>query len=141
MLVKFKLLNDKAKAPTKAHPHDAGFDVYAAQAGTVPPNRGYMDFKTGIAMQAPTGYYGKFASKSGMAINYDVVCFHGTIDNNYRGEMVVRLYNMGSYPYRVNIGDKIAQLVLIPYLTETGIVVDELDETDRGANGFGSTGI
>lgn len=139
MIVKFKLLVNEACKPKKAHPDDAAFDVFSAQAGTVPP-KGWLDFRTGVAMQLPLGFYGKFASRSGLAFKHDIHCFHGTIDNGYRGEMVIRLFNYGEEPFRVNVGDRIAQLVIIPYLTADSIVVDELTETDRGQNGFGSTG-
>lgn len=139
MIVKFKLLVEEAQKPKKAHPSDAAFDVFSAQPGTVPP-KGWLDFRTGVAMQLPIGFYGKFASRSGLAFKHDIHCFHGTIDNGYRGEMVVKLFNYGAEPFRVEVGDRIAQLVILPYLTADGEVVDSLDETDRGANGFGSTG-
>jgi dUTP pyrophosphatase len=139
MIVKFKLLSEDAQKPMKAHPDDAAFDVFASQDGTVPP-KGWLDFRTGVAMQLPHAYYGKFASRSGLAFKHDIHCFHGTIDNGYRGEMVVRLFNFGENHFRVKAGDRIAQLVIIPYLTADGIIVDELDNTERGANGFGSTG-
>lgn len=140
MIVKFKLLVNEARKPKKAHPDDAAFDVFSAQAGTVEPKK-WMEFRTGVAMQLPQGFYGKFASRSGLMFKHDVHAFHGTIDNGYRGEMVVRLFNYGGEPFRVNIGDRIAQLVILPYLQADGIEVDELDNTKRGTSGFGSTGI
>ena len=140
MIVKFKLLVNEARKPKKAHPDDAAFDVFSAQAGTVEPKK-WLEFSTGVAMQLPQGFYGKFASRSGLMFKHDVHAFHGTIDNGYRGEMVVRLFNYGGEPFRVNIGDRIAQLVILPYLQADGIEVDELDDTKRGTSGFGSTGI
>lgn len=140
MIAKFKLLVNEARKPKKAHPDDAAFDVFSAQAGTIEPKK-WLEFRTGIAMQLPQGYYGKFASRSGLMFNHDVHAFHGTIDNGYRGEMVVRLFNYGEQPFRVNIGDRIAQLVILPYAQIDGEVVDELDDSQRGTNGFGSTGI
>lgn len=140
MIVKFKLHTSEAQKPKKAHASDAAFDVFSAQAGTVQP-KGWLDFNTGVSMQMPQGFYGKFASRSGLAFKHDIHCFHGTIDNGYRGEMVVRLFNYGTVPFRVEIGDRIAQLVIIPYLEADGVEVYELDETDRGSSGFGSTGI
>lgn len=140
MIVKFKLLVNEARKPKKAHPDDAAFDVFSAQAGTVEPKK-WLEFRTGVAMQLPQGYYGKFASRSGLMFKHDVHAFHGTIDNGYRGEMVVRLFNYGEQPFRVNIGDRIAQLVILPYAQIDGEVVDNLDESQRGTNGFGSTGI
>lgn len=140
MIAKFKLLVNEARKPKKAHPDDAAFDVFSAQAGTIEPKK-WLEFRTGIAMQLPQGYYGKFASRSGLMFKHDVHAFHGTIDNGYRGEMVVRLFNYGEQPFRVNIGDRIAQLVILPYAQIDGEVVDELDDSQRGQNGFGSTGI
>ena len=140
MIIKFKLLTPEASKPKKAHPDDAAFDVFVAQAGTVPP-KGWLDFKTGVSMQMPIGFYGKFASRSGLAFKHDVHCFHGTVDNGYRGEMVIRLFNYGEKPFRVNVGDRVAQLVILPYGAFDGEVVDELDSSERGVNGFGSTGI
>jgi dUTP pyrophosphatase len=139
MIVKFKLLVNEARKPKKAHPDDAAFDVFSAQAGTVMP-KGSLEFRTGIAMQLPQGYYGKFASRSGLAFKHDIHCFHGTVDNGYRGEMMVKLFNYSNEPFRVEVGDRIAQLVILPYLIADGIEVAELDETVRGTNGFGSTG-
>lgn len=140
MIVKFRLLAPEAQKPAKAHPDDAAFDVFSAQAGTIEPKK-WLEFRTGVSMQLPQGYYGKFASRSGLMFKHDIHAFHGTIDNGYRGEMVVRLFNYGEQPFRVNIGDRVAQLVILPYGVMDGVVVDSLDETQRGANGFGSTGI
>lgn len=140
MIVKFKLHTPEAQKPKKAHPSDAAFDVFSAQAGTIEP-KGWLDFNTGVSMQMPQGFYGKFASRSGLAFKHDIHCFHGTIDNGYRGEMAVRLFNYGTVPFRVEIGDRIAQLVILPYGVMDGEVVESLDDSDRGANGFGSTGI
>jgi dUTP pyrophosphatase len=140
MIVKFKLLVSEAQKPKKAHPDDAAFDVFSAQAGTVEPKK-WLEFRTGIAMQLPHGYYGKFASRSGLMFKHDIHAFHGTIDNGYRGEMIVRLFNYGDEPFRVNIGDRIAQLVILPYAQIDGEIVDKLEDSQRGTSGFGSTGI
>jgi len=140
MEIKFKVLNNVVSIPTRAKKGDAGMDVRSAQAGTVSAGS-YLDFKTGIAMQLHEGYYGQFASRSGLAIKHNVTAFSGVIDNGYRGEMVVRLRNHGTKDFRVEIGDRIAQLIILPYLEVSGVEVMELDDTDRGADGFGSTGI
>ena len=139
MIVKFKLLVNEAQKPKKAHPDDAAFDVFSAQAGTIEPKK-WLEFRTGVAMQLPQGYYGKFASRSGLMFKHDIHAFHGTIDNGYRGEMVVRLFNYSDESFRVNVGDRVAQLVILPYLQADGVVVEQLDTTERGTNGFGSTG-
>lgn len=139
MEIKFKVLNNVVSIPTRAKKGDAGMDVRSAQAGTVSAGS-YLDFKTGIAMQLPEGYYGQFASRSGLAIKHNVTAFSGVIDNGYRGEMIVRLRNHGHKDFRVEVGDRIAQLIILPYLEADGVEVMELDNTDRGADGFGSTG-
>jgi dUTP pyrophosphatase len=140
MIIKFKILNNVVSIPTRAKKGDAGMDVRSAQAGTISAGS-YLDFKTGIAMQLPEGYYGQFASRSGLAIKHNVTAFSGVIDNGYRGEMIVRLRNHGHKDFRVEVGDRIAQLIILPYLEANGVEVMELDDTDRGSDGFGSTGI
>lgn len=139
MIAKFRLTMPEAQKPKKAHPDDAAFDVFSAQSGNIPPKK-WLEFKTGVSMQLPHGFYGKFASRSGLMFNHDIHAFHGTIDNGYRGEMVVRLFNYGNEPFYIAVGDRIAQLVILPYATFDGEVVDKLDETERGSSGFGSTG-
>lgn len=139
MIARFKLHTDTAQKPSKAHADDAGFDIFSSEDGTIPPKK-WKEFATGVSMQLPYGFYGKFASRSGLMFKHDVHAFHGTIDNGYRGQMVVRLFNYGDEPFSVNVGDRIAQLVILPYATIDGIVVDSLDNTERGSNGFGSTG-
>ena len=139
-IAKFRLTMPEARKPEKAHPSDAAFDVFSAQAGTVEPKK-WLEFKIGVSMQLPYGFYGKFASRSGLMFKHDIHAFHGTVDNGYRGEIVVRLFNYSDKPFRVNVGDRIAQLVILPYGVMDSVVVDELDDTERGENGFGSTGI
>lgn len=139
MIALFKLHTPEAQKPKKAHPDDAAFDVFSAQAGVINPRK-WKDFQIGVSMQLPHGYYGKFASRSGLMFKYDIHAFHGTIDNGYRGQMVVRLFNYGDEPFEVAVGDRIAQLVILPYAQIDGEIVDKLDDTERGANGFGSTG-
>lgn len=139
MIALFKLHTPEAQKPKKAHKDDAGFDVFSAEEGTIEPKK-WKEFATGVSMQLPYGFYGKFASRSGLMFKHDIHAFHGTIDNGYRGQMVIRLFNYGDEPFHVAIGDRIAQLVILPYAQIDGEIVDNLDDTDRGANGFGSTG-
>jgi dUTP pyrophosphatase len=95
---------------------------------------------TGVACSIPIGYFGKLESKSGLNVKHSVVSLGGTIDAGYRGNIVVKLYNFGSEPYHFERGDKIVQMVLIPCLCADIDIVDELDESERGTGGFGSTG-
>jgi dUTP pyrophosphatase len=96
-------------------------------------------FDTGVHVEIPEGYVGFIKSKSGLMVNHDIVT-DGTIDSHYTGSITVKLFNLGKKPYRVHAGDKIAQLVIIKCELPELEIVDRLEETDRGACGFGSTG-
>ena len=133
-----KIMLDKGAKVSRAHPYDAGLDLYAMEGGVLRP--GYHGvFDTGVHVQIPEGWYGEIRSRSGMMVNHHVVT-DGTIDSHYNGSIRVKLFNLGSREYRVNAGDKIAQLVIVPCLLPELEIVDSLDETDRGDGGFGSTG-
>lgn len=128
-----------AKMPTKAHTTDAGFDVYARESQIVPA-KGSATFDTGIHVELPIGTVGMLKSKSGLNINYGITS-EGVIYVGYTGSIVVKLYNNSKRDYKVHSGDKISQLVILP-LADVGRleIVDKLEETDRGNNGFGSSG-
>ena len=96
-------------------------------------------FDTGVHVEIPEGYYGEIRSRSGLMCNNDIVT-DGTIDSHYNGSLRVKLFNLGKRPYRVHAGDRIAQLVICKCELPELEIVDRLDETDRGDNGFGSTG-
>jgi dUTP pyrophosphatase len=134
-----KIMLDKgAILPTRAHPWDAGLDLYAKEGGVLRP--GYHEvFDTGIHVQIPEGYYGEIRSRSGLMVNHHIVT-DGTIDANYTGSIRVKLFNLSNRAYKVQVGDKIAQLVIVPCLLPELEIVDHLEETDRGDGGFGSTG-
>ena len=132
-----KIMLDKgAKMPTRAHPLDAGLDLYAMEDGIV---YGSKVFDTGVHVQIPQGYYGEIRSRSGLLFKHDLTT-DGTIDAGYTGSIKVKLINHLNYPYMVKAGDKIAQLVLIHCLRPKLELVDSFEETDRGDGGFGSTG-
>ena len=147
-------LDAGAYLPTRAHPTDAGLDLYSTKEKVIFPVyttlcRGrevievvpnYETFDTGVHIALPHGYYGKIESKSGLNVNHSVVSCGGVIDEGYTGSIKVKIYNFGLKPYEVHVGDKIAQLIIQPYEVPDMEVVTELDETDRGNNGFGSTG-
>lgn len=146
-------LDDGAIMPTRAHETDAGLDLYSREDKIIPrqkivPDQGCFffsnecseTFDTGVHIEIPHGYYGKIESKSGLNVKASVVCCGGVIDEGYTGSIVVKLYNFGSSAYRVFSGDKIAQLIIQPYSAPKLELVDELGKTDRGDNGFGSTG-
>ena len=136
-------LDPGAKMPTRAHETDAGLDLYSRETVTIFPGRSEV-FDTGVHIELPHGYYGKIESKSGLNVNQGVVSCGGVIDEGYTGSIVVKLYNLEPSDgnlYTIHAGDKIAQLVIQAYATPELELVDALDETERGSNGFGSTGI
>lgn len=139
-------LDPGAKMPTRAHPTDAGLDLYAAEDAVIYPSEFHRFvpcstvIDTGVHIALDPGTYGKIESRSGLNVHFHVVSCGGVIDEGYTGSIKVKLYNFGSEAYRVMKGDKIAQLVIMPYLTPELEIVDELEQTERGDAGFGSTG-
>ena len=131
-------LDDGAYMPERAHATDAGLDLRAREDKLVPP-KGSATFDTGVHVELPPGTVGLLKSKSGLNVRNDLTS-EGVIDVGYTGSIVVKLYNHGEKPYRVKRGDKISQLVVLPVLLLSPVEVDALPETDRGADGFGSTG-
>ena len=119
----------------------AGMDVLAAEDVTLAPGERWP-VATGIAVAIPHGYEIQVRPRSGLALKYGIGVPNtpGTIDSDYRGELKVILINHGQTPFEVRRGDRIAQLVLAPVVRASWLKVDELDETARGAGGFGSTG-
>lgn len=163
--IKIKVkLDENAKMPEKAHSSDAGWDLFAPEDFTVQPSTakaleqpihfvgfevgsnikyfpyiGSITVDTGVHMQIPEGYVGMIKSKSGLNVKHGLIA-EGTIDANYTGSIVVKLYNLSSEPYHFKKHDKITQIVVIPIPQTELIEVDELDDTERGENGFGSSG-
>lgn len=131
-------LDKGAKMPTKAHEADAGYDLYARETKIVPSNWATV-FDTGVHIEIPVGYVGFIKSKSGLNIFHGLTS-DGVIDAGYTGSIRVKLYNHSVNDYTVEAGDKISQLVILPISTETLELVDSLTETERGNNGFGSSG-
>lgn len=132
-------LDAGAYEPTRAHETDAGLDIRAKYTQVVPQRESAV-FRTGVHIQLPKGTAGVLISKSGLNVNRGITST-GLIDEGYTGEILVKLYNHSRNPYTVAAGDKISQLVIVPVLYEPVEFVDDLDgETDRGANGFGSSG-
>ncbi len=137
LMMKIKL--DKgAIAPTRAHPWDGGMDLYATTECVIGVGNRHT-FDTGVHIQIPEGYVGFVKSKSGLMVKYGILT-DGTIDAHYTGTIKVCLFNNGLGEYQVKPGDKIAQLVIVPCYLPRLELVDSLEETDRGDNGFGSTG-
>lgn len=132
-------LDDGAYKPIREHETDAGLDLRAMTTQIVPAKESAI-FHTGVHIQLPHGMAGVLISKSGLNVKHDITST-GLIDEGYTGEIVVKLYNHGGYDYKVNAGDKISQLVIVPVLYAPFEIVDELDvDSERGSHGFGSTG-
>lgn len=132
------MLDEGTIMPTKAHETDAGYDIYARE-GKIVPARGSAIFDTGVHIELPYGSVGMLKSKSGLNVKHGITS-EGVIDVNYTGSIVVKLYNNSDTDYEVKQGDKISQLVVMPILMPELELVDRLDETGRGNNGFGSSG-
>ena len=124
--------------PTRAHETDAGLDLYAKYA-TIVPAKGSAVFDTGVHIELPKGTVGMLKSKSGLNVKHGLTS-EGVIDVGYTGSICVKLYNNSVIDYMVNRGDKISQLVIMPILTPTLELVEDLEATERGNSGFGSTG-
>lgn len=132
------VLDSGAYMPTRAHDDDAGLDLYAPKDGYI-HGGGSCTFDTGVHMEIPKGYAGFLKSKSGLNCKHGLTS-EGVIDAGYTGSIVVKLYNHSGKDYSVKAGDKISQLVILPIITPELELVDSLEDTERGNDGFGSTG-
>ena len=141
--MKIKKLNENAIIPTYGSEFSAGADLYACEDGDVVIGAGETHLiHTGIALEIPQGYVGLIYARSGLATKRGLAPANkvGVIDSDYRGEIMVALYNQSSQEQTVLCGERIAQIVFTPYATAEFEVCDELDSTKRGEGGFGSTG-
>ena len=135
-----KVVLDKgAYEPIRAHDTDAGLDLRTPIEFTIRPHDSRV-IDTGVHIELPRGTFGQLFSKSGLNVKRSIVSLGGTIDEGYTGSITVKLYNEGDEEYHFRPGDKIVQLVIMPYLAPEIEYVNELGNTDRGDNGFGSTG-
>lgn len=132
-------LDDGAFPPVRAHKSDAGLDIRSKEDQIISAKESAV-FHTGVHVRLPRGTAGVLMSKSGLNVKHDITST-GLIDETYSGEIVIKLYNHGGYDYKVNAGDKISQLVILPVMTPEIDIVNELwTETERGSDGFGSSG-
>ena len=143
MKVNIKKLNDKATIPSYGSEYAAGADLYACVEGDVEVKpHATVVIPTGIAIELPLGYAGLIYARSGLATKKGLAPANkvGVVDCDYRGEVKVALHNHSEVPQTVSSGERIAQLVITPYLTAQFVEAEELSQTVRGAGGFGSTG-
>lgn len=131
-------LDDGAIMPERAHPEDAGLDLFAPEAVQVPA-RGSATIDTGVHVQLPEGTAGVLMSKSGLNVNLDITST-GLIDEGYTGSIKVKLYNHGNRTIGIADGQKISQLVIVPVQRPVPIQVEQITGGERGTGGFGSTG-
>lgn len=143
MKLKVKKLNDGAKLPTYGSAYSAGADIYALTDGDIVISPGEtVIVHTGLSFEIPEGYGGFVYARSGLATKRGLAPANkvGVIDADYRGELMVPLLNHSPEPQTVSCGDRIAQLVIAPFLKCEFELCDELRQTERGKDGFGSTG-
>lgn len=137
------VLDAGAVVPAYAHPGDAGADLTAAEAVTLKAGGGRARIRTGMRIAIPAGYAGFVLPRSGLAANHGITCLNtpGLVDSGYRGELMVVLINTDpTADYDVNVGDRIAQLVVQRVEQARFVPTDELDDHARGEGGFGSSG-
>ena len=132
------MLDHGAYAPERAHKADAGLDL-RSPVNIKAKKGGAAVIDTGVHVEIPEGFVGMLKSKSGLNVKFSLLS-EGVIDAGYTGSIVVKLYNHGNSDIMIETGDKISQLVILPIITPEVELVDSLDETERGDNGFGSTG-
>lgn len=143
MFVDVKKLNDNAIIPTQGHLGDAGYDLYACISEPVTIKAGEtVKIPTGLSIAIPDGYFGGIFARSGLATKQGLRPANcvGVCDASYRGEYIVALHNDSNEDRVVNPEDRIAQLIIVPFLHANFVEVNELCDTERGFGGFGSTG-
>lgn len=135
-------LDPGARMPEKAHDLDAGYDLFALNSVVIPPGEGRI-IETGVHMEIPKGYCGVLVSKSGLNVNYNLTST-GLIDSGYKNAIKVKLYNQGKTSQLMRSGWKCSQIVILP-ISDDGLEkvesLEEFADSERGMNGFGSSGV
>ena len=134
-------LDPNAKLPTRAHDSDAGFDLYSPITVTIGVGA-TVNIPTGLAIALPEQTVGLIYPRSSLGTRHGIVLSNtvGVIDSGYRGQVMLVLTNNGDKPYTINARDRVAQMIVTPYLAPDVVEVDALPDSDRGTGGFGSTG-
>lgn len=131
--------NHRAYLPTRSTPGSAGYDLYAVEACSLDPGERCL-IDTGISIQVPPNTYGRIAARSGMSVQYGIQIGAGVIDEDYRGNVKILMFNHGNETVHIKYGDRIAQLILEQIKCLPIEETDILDDTERGRSGFGSSG-
>jgi dUTP pyrophosphatase len=135
----FKRLDPRAVLPARGSALAAGLDLYVIEDLAIEPG-GRALARTGLSVAIPDGYYGRVAPRSGLATRQGLDVLAGVIDADYRGEILCLLYNAGEETIHLAAASKICQLIIEKIITPTAVWADDIDETERGSGGFGSTG-
>lgn len=137
--LRFKSLDERATLPTRGSASSAGLDLYSIEDLSIEPKQRVLA-RTGLAVAVPRGFYGRVAPRSGLAVKNGLDVLAGVIDSDYRGEVCCALLNTGDETLTLSAGSRLCQLIIEQIITPTPTWAEELDETARGAGGFGSTG-
>jgi deoxyuridine 5'-triphosphate nucleotidohydrolase len=132
-------LDPRAVLPSRGSSLSAGLDIYAIEDLTIRPGERALA-RTGLAVAIPEGFYGRLAPRSGLATQKGLDTLEGVIDADYRGEIRCLLYNAGNETINLPAQSKICQLIIEKIITPNAVWADEISDTDRGSDGFGSTG-
>lgn len=140
-VMEVKVIREGGGLHGHATDHSAGIDLMSSEDYIIMPEE-MRYVKTGIVVAIPRNHYGMVASRSGIGTKQGIIVAQGVgiIDADYRGELMVPIYNRGHEAFHVYVGDRVAQLIVCPYTAVTDVQVEQLDATMRGAGGFGSTG-
>ena len=141
--IRFKRLNSMATIPSRGSEQAAGYDLYAAIDGPITiASHTTTKIGTGLSFELPNNTFGAIFARSGLATKKGLAPANmvGVCDSDYRGQYIVPLHNYSNEPQTIEPGERIAQLILLPYLPMTFVEADDLSDTDRGEDGFGSTG-
>ena len=141
MMIKIKKLNDKATLPSRASDADAGYDLHSLtdEFQRIDPGERCL-VQTGISVAIPQGHYGRIAPRSGLAFKHGIDVLAGVIDSGYRGEIGVVIINLGQYPHLFEGSSRVAQLIIEKCHDVEWQESENLDDSERGDGGFGSTG-
>lgn len=135
-----KLLSPFATQPVRKHQTDAGLDLFSCETRILKPGDRHQ-FKLGLSIETPIGTFGLVQGRSGLAINHGITTIGNVIDEGYSGEISAIIINTGKEDVEIKVKDRIAQLLIIPYLDEEVMIVDEFNKkTERGDSGYGSSG-